>query len=293
MKFVTFRIASSDRVGMITPQGDAVFDLTAMGIASTMVDLVGIVDLPERLADATATATAISLDSVKLLAPIPNPPRNIFCVGKNYFDHAKEFGASGFDSGSIGGNEAPDFPIIFTKPPSTVIGPGDPIRSDLDPLASTDYEAELAVVIKRSGRVTDSDDPMSFVFGYTIFNDVTSRELQKRHKQWLLGKGIDTFGPMGPAILSADAVGDIQELQITLTVNGEQRQSASLADLIFDIPNLIRTIGRSISLQPGDIIATGTPAGVGIGFTPPRYLKPGDHVRIEVPAIGILENPVC
>lgn len=291
-KFVTFRNGGSDHVGMMTLRDDAVIDLTAAGIVSDMIDLVRRFDSSASQIDATSNAPVIPLGEVRLLAPII-PPRNIFCVGKNYSEHAKEFGASGFDSGSIGGSEAPDYPIIFTKPPSTIIGPGDPIRTDLDPYASVDYEAELAVVIKRSGRVTDDDDPMSFVFGYTIFNDVTSRELQKRHKQWLLGKGIDTFGPMGPAILSADAVQDVRSLDIKLSVNGEQRQSASLADLIFDIPKLVRTIGRSISFEPGDVIATGTPVGVGIGFTPPRYLQPGDHVRIEVSAIGVLENPVC
>jgi 2-keto-4-pentenoate hydratase/2-oxohepta-3-ene-1,7-dioic acid hydratase in catechol pathway len=147
-------------------------------------------------------------------------------------------------------------------------------------------------VIGRTGRVGAGDDPMSFVFGYTILNDVTSRELQKRHKQWVLGKGIDTFAPMGPAIVTAEAIADVTALTIRLWVNDERRQSASIGDLIFDIPTLIRTIGQSITLQPGDIIATGTPAGVGIGFKPPRYLKAGDSVRIEVSSLGILENPV-
>jgi 2-keto-4-pentenoate hydratase/2-oxohepta-3-ene-1,7-dioic acid hydratase in catechol pathway len=133
---------------------------------------------------------------------------------------------------------------------------------------------------------------MKFVFGYTTLNDVTSRELQKRHKQWLLGKGIDTFAPMGPAIVTADAVKDLAAMRIELAVNGEKRQSAELRDLIFDIPTLIRAVGRSISLVPGDIIATGTPVGVGIGFKPPRYLKPGDTVRISIAEIGVLENPV-
>jgi 2-keto-4-pentenoate hydratase/2-oxohepta-3-ene-1,7-dioic acid hydratase in catechol pathway len=173
-----------------------------------------------------------------------------------------------------------------------VIGPGAAIESALDPYHSVDYEAELAVVIKRAGRVGDADDPMSFVFGYTILNDVTSRELQKRHKQWLLGKGIDTFAPMGPAIVTADSIADVAALTIQLWVNDERRQSASIRDLIFDVPTLIRTIGRSITFEPGDIIATGTPVGVGIGFKPPRYLKPGDRVRIEVSSIGTLENPV-
>ena len=216
-----------------------------------------------------------------LLAPIPLPRRNIFCVGKNYYEHAAEFGGSGFDAGSVGGSEVPEYPIFFSKPPSAVIGPGAGINSALDPYNSVDYEAELAVVIGRGGRVAEADDPMKFVFGYTILNDVTSRELQKRHKQWLLGKGIDTFAPMGPAIVTADAVKDLAAMRIELAVNGERRQSAELRDLIFDIPTLIRAVGRSISLVPGDIIATGTPVGVGIGFKPPRYLKPGDTVRIE------------
>ena len=133
---------------------------------------------------------------------------------------------------------------------------------------------------------------MSFVFGYTIFNDVTSRELQKRHKQWVLGKGIDTFGPMGPAIVTADEVTDFSSLKLELWVNGERRQSASLGDLIFDVPTLIHTIGRSITLLPGDIIATGTPVGVGIGFKPPRYLRPGDIVRVDISLLGSLSNPV-
>ena len=148
------------------------------------------------------------------------------------------------------------------------------------------------MVIGRRGRVGPHDDPWSFVFGYTLVNDVTSRELQKQHKQWLLGKGIDGFCPMGPAIVTKDSIPNIGEAWITCHVNGELRQRASIADLIFDIPTLVRTIGRSITLEPGDVIATGTPAGVGIGFAPPRYLRAGDVVRIEIAEIGVLENPI-
>jgi 2-keto-4-pentenoate hydratase/2-oxohepta-3-ene-1,7-dioic acid hydratase in catechol pathway len=258
-----------------------------------MLDLIDRFDgLRDRIRTALTSHQARTYDARDLLAPIPLPRRNIFCVGKNYYEHAAEFGSSGFDSGAVGGSEVPDYPIIFTKPPSAVIGPGAGIESALDPYNSVDYEAELAVVIGRAGRVTDADDPMKFVFGYTILNDVTSRELQKRHKQWVLGKGIDTFAPMGPAIVTAEAIPDIADLRIELSVNGERRQSAQIRDLIFDIPTLVRTIGRSISLAPGDIIATGTPVGVGIGFKPPRYLKPGDKVSITVPEIGVLENPI-
>jgi 2-keto-4-pentenoate hydratase/2-oxohepta-3-ene-1,7-dioic acid hydratase in catechol pathway len=186
----------------------------------------------------------------------------------------------------------PDVPIIFSKPPSSVSGPGDAIESALDPFDSVDYEAELTVVIGRRGRVGPDDDPWSFVFGYTLINDVTSRELQKRHKQWLLGKAIDGFCPMGPAIVTREGAGAIDAALLTCHVNGELRQSAPISSLIFDIPTLVATIGRSITLEPGDLIATGTPAGVGIGFKPPRYLKRGDVVRVEFAPVGVLENPV-
>jgi 2-keto-4-pentenoate hydratase/2-oxohepta-3-ene-1,7-dioic acid hydratase in catechol pathway len=293
MKFITFRHDGIAHVGALTADGKTVVDLTKAGVASSMLDLIERFDsLREKIGGVVSAGTTLPADRIDILAPIPVPRRNIFCVGKNYFDHAAEFGSSGFDSGSVGGSEIPEYPIIFTKPPSSVVGPGVGIKSALDPYNSVDYEAELAVVIGQAGRVGDADDPMSFVFGYTILNDVTSRELQKRHKQWVLGKGIDTFGPMGPAIVTADSIADVAALTIQLWVNDERRQSASIGDLIFDIPTLIRTIGRSITLQPGDIIATGTPVGVGIGFKPPRYLKPGDRIRIEVSSLGTLENPV-
>lgn len=293
MKFITFRHDGDAHVGAVMADGKTVIDLTEAGVATSMLDLIERFDsLRERIDRVLSSGATRSMDRIEILAPIPVPRRNIFCVGKNYYEHAAEFGSSGFDSGSVGGNEIPEHPIIFTKPPSSVVGPGVGIESALDPHNSVDYEAELAVVIGRAGRVSAADDPMSFVFGYTILNDVTSRELQKQHKQWELGKGIDTFAPMGPAIVTADAIADVAALTIRLWVNDERRQSASIGDLIFDIPTLVRTIGRSITLQPGDIIATGTPVGVGIGFKPPRYLKPGDSVRIEVSSLGILENPV-
>jgi 2-keto-4-pentenoate hydratase/2-oxohepta-3-ene-1,7-dioic acid hydratase in catechol pathway len=292
MKFVTFRRYGGEHVGAMI--GDKVVDLSEANIAADMLDLIERFSaIKGEIGRLLATDSVRMIDKVDLLAPIPTPRRNIFCVGKNYHEHAVEFGSSGFDSGSVGGGEIPEYPIIFSKPPSSVIGPGSSIESALDPYNSVDYEAEFAVIIGKSGLVSDADDPMSFVFGYTILNDVTSRELQKRHKQWLLGKGIDTFAPMGPAIVTSDEISSLGDLKIQLWVNEERRQAASIGDLIFDVPTLVRAIGRSISLQPGDIIATGTPVGVGIGFKPPRYLKPGDRVRIEVTSIGVLENPVA
>jgi 2-keto-4-pentenoate hydratase/2-oxohepta-3-ene-1,7-dioic acid hydratase in catechol pathway len=270
-------------------------DLTRAGISSCMIDVIERFDaLGTVIAAVVAERKFVRpLSEVRVEAPIPAPRRNLFCVGKNYIEHAAEFGSSGFDAGATGGNEIPEYPIIFSKPGSVVIGPGKTIDSSLDPYASVDYEGELAVVLGRNGRVTSEHDPMSFVFGYTIFNDVTSRELQKRHKQWLLGKGIDTFGPLGPAIVTVDELHDLKSLGIRTWVNDEIRQSAKIGDLIFDVATLIRTIGHSIAFRAGDIIATGTPVGVGIGFNPPKYLHPGDKVRIEIDGVGTLENLVA
>jgi 2-keto-4-pentenoate hydratase/2-oxohepta-3-ene-1,7-dioic acid hydratase in catechol pathway len=293
MKFITYSGQGTTGVGLLLDEANFL-DLTRAGKALDMRDLIErfttLRDSIDELAKDDSHTRPLS--DVKIEAPINATRRNIFCVGKNYRDHAVEFGKSGFDGGSSGGAEVPDYPIIFSKPGSVIIGPGQVIESRLDPYSSVDYEGELAVVIGRNGRVGDLD-PQSFIFGYTVFNDVTSRELQKRHKQWLLGKGIDTFGPLGPAIVTPDELKDFDKLGIRTWVNDEIRQSAVLGDLIFDVGSLIRTVGTSIALQAGDIIATGTPAGVGIGFRPPKYLKPGDRVRVEIDGIGTLENVVA
>ncbi|WP_159996760.1 fumarylacetoacetate hydrolase family protein [Roseomonas sp. 18066] len=226
----------------------------------------------------------------QLLAPLPNPPRNIFCVGKNYHAHAREFASSGYDSSSVSAADAvPKAPIIFSKPFSSISGPWDdiPLWPGID--EGVDYEAELAVVIGAGGRAIAREDALKHVFGYTIVNDVTARDLQGTHKQWLLGKGIDGFCPMGPWIVTADEIGTAP-LRITCQVNGEARQDASTADLIFDVPELIATISRSMALLPGDVIATGTPEGVGIGFKPPRFLRDGDVVDCAIEGIGRIRN---
>ena len=237
-----------------------------------------------------AVRTGPAIEDARLMAPIPRPSKNIFCVGKNYHEHAKEFAGSGFDATAK--EVVPEAPVVFSKPPTSVIAPGEPIPSHLDPTNSVDYEGELAVVIGRGGRGIRKADALAHVFGYTIVNDVTARTLQHKHRQWILGKGIDGFCPMGPAILTADEAPDPGALRVTTHVNGEKRQDAPVSDLIFDIPTLIEAISAGITLEPGDIIATGTPAGVGIGFDPPRFLKAGDRVRVAVAGIGVLENPV-
>jgi len=228
------------------------------------------------------------LGAVSLRAPIPHPARNIFCVGKNYHDHAREFAASGFDSSAAAGT-VPKAPIIFSKLPQSVSAPGSPIPIDRDVSSAIDYEAELAVIIGRGGRGIPKAQALDHVWGYTIINDVTARDLQGLHSQWLIGKSQDGFCPMGPYAVTADAF-DLGRARMRCWVNDELRQDVSTGQLIFDVPTLIESISAGITLIPGDVIATGTPAGVGIGFDPPRYLRPGDVVRIEIDGIGVLEN---
>jgi 2-keto-4-pentenoate hydratase/2-oxohepta-3-ene-1,7-dioic acid hydratase in catechol pathway len=220
------------------------------------------------------------------------PRRNIFCSGVNYRAHAAEWASSGLDAAPrAAGQEVPEHPVIFSKVPECVVGPGTPIRIPTQASTAIDYEAELAVIIGKAGRDIPASRAMAHVWGYTAFNDVTARDLQRRHRQWLIGKSLDTFGPMGPCLVSADEV-DGADTRVRCWVNAELRQDARTRDLIFGIPELIAAISNGLTLQPGDIIATGTPSGVGIGFQPPRYLKRGDVVRIEIDGIGVLENPV-
>jgi 2-keto-4-pentenoate hydratase/2-oxohepta-3-ene-1,7-dioic acid hydratase in catechol pathway len=254
----------------------------------------GALALIEALADGAPmpapAGASLPLSAVKLDAPIPRPRRNIFCAGVNYRAHAAEWAASGMD-GPRPTPPSDDFPVIFSKVPDCVIATGEPIRMPVGLSEAIDYEAELMVVIGRGGRNIARSSAMEHVFGYTAFNDVTARDIQRRHKQWLLGKSVDTFGPMGPWIVTADEL-DGGSTGLMCRVNGELRQHAHTRDLIFDIPALIASISQSVSLVPGDLIATGTPGGVGIGFDPPKYLQRGDVVRVEIDGIGALENRV-
>lgn len=238
-----------------------------------------------------ATQAPLKLADVKLTAPLPRPRRNIFCVGKNYIAHAKEFSGSGFDSSAKAGGDIPSVAIFFSKVPESVVGTGDAIRVLPEVSSAIDYETELAVVIGKGGKGIKAADALNHVWGYTIINDVTARDWQSRHLQWHLGKSFDTFCPMGPWLVSADEC-DGTATRLRGWVNGELRQDAHTRDLIFNIPSLIETLSAGITLYPGDVIATGTPVGVGIGFKPPRYLKAGDVVRMEIDGIGVLENPV-
>ncbi len=236
-------------------------------------------------------APRVPLSAVTVLAPIPEPQRDVFCVGKNYFAHAAEFHSSGFDSS--GKEEVPSAPVIFTKATTSVVGPGADVLGSLDHTDSVDYEGELGVVIGRRAFQVSKADAMDYVFGYVVVNDVTSRELQRRHNQWVIGKGIDTFCPMGPYLVTADEVDDVKALELETRINGETRQKALVSDLIFDIPTLIETMSRTMTLLPGDIIATGTPVGVGIGFKPPKYLQAGDLMEVSITGLGVLDNRIA
>jgi 2-keto-4-pentenoate hydratase/2-oxohepta-3-ene-1,7-dioic acid hydratase in catechol pathway len=289
MKIAAFLHQGQPGVGIVSADLTSVqpFDLSAAERA------LGALPVIERLADGRglpALLPAIAMSALSLTAPLPKPRRNIFCVGKNYFEHAREFAGSGFDSSAKSGGDIPAFPIYFSKVPESVVGPDAAVEM---PAASSaiDYEAELTVVIGKGGKGISKADALKHVWGYTIINDVTARDWQGRHSQWLLGKSFDTFCPMGPWLVSADEL-DGTNTRVRCYVNDELRQDAATTDLIFDIPTLIETLSAGITIYPGDLIATGTPVGVGIGFKPPKYLKSGDMLRVEIDGIGALSNPV-
>jgi 2-keto-4-pentenoate hydratase/2-oxohepta-3-ene-1,7-dioic acid hydratase in catechol pathway len=224
------------------------------------------------------------LEQLRLLAPIPRARRNLVCVGLNYADHASE---SRVTSG------IPEHVVLFTKPPSTVIGPGESIPWHGHVSTRIDWEVELVAVIGRRGRDITEGKALDHVFGYTIGNDITARDLQARHQQWYKGKGLDGFCPLGPWIVSADELGDPQALQLRLTVNGAVKQNANTKDMIFGVAQLVSAWSQGMTLEPGDLLMTGTPSGVGFARKPPEYLKPGDVVEAEIEHIGVLRNDVA
>jgi 2-keto-4-pentenoate hydratase/2-oxohepta-3-ene-1,7-dioic acid hydratase in catechol pathway len=287
LRIATYRRNGSRELGLVSDDGRSVTPL-ALGAEVTERGALSLVEAIVAGTPAPGPAGApIALADVALEAPLPRPRRNLFCVGRNYRAHAKELSASVFKA------NAPDpeaWPIVFTKVPECVVGPFDDVRLPGAAISTQiDYEAELAVVIGVGGRDIARADALRHVFGYMIVNDVTARDVQMRHQQWDLGKSYDTFGPMGPWIVTADAF-DGARTRGRCWVNGELRQDALTADLIFDIPTLIETCSRGITLYPGDVIATGTPAGVGLGMTPPTFLRSGDLVRIEIDGLGFIEN---
>jgi 2-keto-4-pentenoate hydratase/2-oxohepta-3-ene-1,7-dioic acid hydratase in catechol pathway len=215
------------------------------------------------------------------------PPRNVICLGKNFRAHAVEFAAYTAETEAV-----PAHPIVFTKAPEALCGAEDPIEVRRGVAASLDYEAELAVVIGRDGACIRAEDALGHVAGYTVMNDVTARDVQERHRQWFLGKSLPGATPIGPVVVTPDELGDLDKLRISAHVNGELRQWATLGEMIFGVPETIATLSALVPLRRGDIIAMGTPSGVGIGFTPPRFLEDGDTVVCAIEGIGELRNIV-
>ncbi|MGG4167161.1 fumarylacetoacetate hydrolase family protein [Rossellomorea vietnamensis] len=287
MKFVSFKCEGKETYGV--------------EMDGRILDVAGAEDLPgdllqgieagegflERveaiLKEKSETLPSFAKDEVKWLSPIPNVKRNIMCVGKNYREHAIEMG---------GEQDIPKNIMIFTKATHTVIGHGETVLHHDDITEELDYEGELAVIIGKKGRGISPEEAMDHVFGYSILNDITARDLQKKHGQFFIGKSLDTTCPMGPFLVTKDEVEDPQNLSITTKVNGEVRQSSNTGQMIFSIPTIISTLSKGMTLLPGDIIATGTPSGVGKGYKPPRFLRKGDVVEIEIEGLGILTNPL-
>ncbi|WP_026926748.1 fumarylacetoacetate hydrolase family protein [Granulicoccus phenolivorans] len=293
MKLVTFSARDgAARVGVVDSQAGIVRD------ASPVLGEAGVLDVIRdwetrgpQLAQSLADLASLPLDEVKLHAPIPVPARDIFAVGKNYSEHVKEFGRSGYDQPDKS-EDLPTDPVVFPKATTAVTGPYDDIESHPGVTDELDYEVELGVIIGKGGRGISRENAYDHVWGYVLIDDFTARDLQKKHKQWLIGKSLDTFCPMGPYAVSADEIPDVTALEVRSKVNGEDRQYGKVADLIFDIPELIAVLSAGITLQPGDIIATGTPAGVGIGFDPPKFVHPGDVIEMTITGLGTQRNTV-
>ncbi len=276
MKLVTFEYENKRKIGKL--ENDEVHEILNY---DSMLDLIDENDL----SNLKLSEEFYNLDEIKLLSPIPNPRRNIICLGKNYIDHAIEL------KGKISADVfIPERPIYFSKFVDEAIGTNCDVLSYYDELGTLDYEVELAIIIGKKGKNIMAEDAENYIFGYAVANDYSMRELQKDHYQWVKGKSLDTHTAIGPSIITADEIPYPLVLDIKSYVNDELRQSSSTENLIFDMGYIISDFSKNTTLLPGDIIFTGTPAGVGMGFAPPKYLNPGDRVRCEIEKIGELAN---
>jgi 2-keto-4-pentenoate hydratase/2-oxohepta-3-ene-1,7-dioic acid hydratase in catechol pathway len=278
MKFVTYSDGSTAKLGALV--NERVIDLAASGLPGTMLEFIRAgADVWGRAARCTASdAPSVPLAFVRLLAPLNNPPK-LIAIGLNYMDHCREQNVP-----------APERPPVFAKFASSIVGPGDAIVWDPALTQQVDYEAELAVVIGKRARNVSQEAALEHVFGYTIINDVSARDLQFSDKQWVRGKSLDTFCPLGPFVVTADEIPDPQALSIRCLVNDQVLQNSSTAEMIFGVKELIAYLSRSFTLEPGDVISTGTPAGVGVFRKPPVFLRDGDVVTVEIERIGRLTN---
>ena len=300
MKLVTYRSGSEAAARLGALSADHVVDLQRLG-QKTGIDLpdnmLSFIDLGRRAVEATAemlashlgkwpVGTALPAGNVKLLAPIPRPRKNIFGIGLNYVEHIAESSLALDTSANL-----PDKPVIFSKPPTTVIGTGDAIQHNAKLTQQLDWEVELAVIIGRTARRVSKSEALAHVFGYSVMNDVSARD-NRRAGQWIFSKGQDSYAPFGPCIVTADEIPDPQALELWLTVNGVEKQRSNTRHMLFKVDELIADISSAITLEPGDIIATGTPSGVGAGRTPQEWMWPGDVIEAGIAGIGQIRNPV-
>jgi 2-keto-4-pentenoate hydratase/2-oxohepta-3-ene-1,7-dioic acid hydratase in catechol pathway len=300
MQLATYRtnVTAAARLGAVV--GDFIIDIEQLGAHAGVTlpsDMLEFIDIGPHAVERVAKLLeqhggngpldcAVPLVNVKLLAPIPRPRKNIFGVGLNYVEHVDESSRT-LDTSK----DLPKQPVIFSKPPTSVIGTGDAIEHNAAITQQLDWEGELAVVIGRRAKNVSVQDALGHVFGYTVINDISARD-NRRAGQWIFSKGQDTYAPLGPVLVTADEIGDPHDLDLGLKVNGVEKQRSNTRHLLFDIPALIADISSAITLEPGDIIATGTPAGVGAGRSPQEWLWPGDVVEAWVEKIGTLRNPV-
>ncbi|HVA28010.1 MAG TPA: fumarylacetoacetate hydrolase family protein [Candidatus Baltobacteraceae bacterium] len=279
MRFVTFRISGgAARPGFI--EGERVRSIDASSLLAYVALAPG--ERAGRHGDESHALASVTLD-----APL-RPPRNIFCVGRNYLEHAKE-------GARAAGRELklPDVPTFFTKAPSAIAAPDATLHLQHDVSNEYDFEAELAVVIGTRCKNVPEADAMSVVFGYTAFNDVTARDLQRSHVQWFKGKSLDDAAPMGPWVVDASEIGNPHALEIAFRLNGVEKQRSTTANMIFKIPRLIAELSKGMTLEAGDVIATGTPEGVGFARVPPEFLSDGDVMEVDIERIGVLRNTIA
>lgn len=286
MKLVTYRLSGAEHVGALTADGKGVLPLPAADM-NTLIETMTLADLRSAAA-AAERGGAVPLSDVELLAPIPRPRQDVVCLGMNYRDHAEESARYSADAFTKNSTAA----VYFSKRVSEAGKPDGVIPRHAGLTDRLDYEAELAVVLGKAARDVKAVDAADCIFGYTVLNDVSARDLQTGHKQWYFGKSLDGFTPMGPVLVTADEIAYPPALEITSRVNGELRQKSNTALLITSIGQILEELTGGMTLLPGTIIATGTPAGVGMGMDPPQFLVPGDVVRCEIDGIGSLTNPV-
>lgn len=287
MKLVTYRENGAEKVGALTKDGAAIVPLPAPDM-NTLIETMPLSALSSAVTAAEDSGASVALADVELLSPIPRPRQDVLCLGMNYKAHAAE--AAQYDAGAF--TKEKPVAVYFSKRVSEAVAPGGAIQSHRELVERLDYEVELAVILGKTAKHVKAAEAGDYIFGYTILNDVSARDVQTGHKQWYFGKSLDGFTPMGPCIVTADEIAFPPALAISSSVNGELRQSSNTSLFLNSIQEVLEELTAGMTLLPGTIIATGTPAGVGMGFDPPKFLKPGDTVSCTIEGIGTLTNPV-